>query len=44
MQEPMSTVTKSAALMLGAGLLGAVFFAWQTPAMALMVSAFRYCF
>ncbi|MEM8877481.1 MAG: hypothetical protein AAGD23_06370 [Pseudomonadota bacterium] len=40
----MSIAAKSVALILGAGLLAAVFAAWQTPAMALMVTAFRYCF
>jgi hypothetical protein len=42
--NPMTATAKSAAFLLSAALLGAVFMAWQTPAMALMVSAFRYCF
>jgi hypothetical protein len=29
--------------LMGAGLLGVVFFAWQTPAMALVLSAIRTC-
>jgi hypothetical protein len=40
----MPLVAKSALAIFGAGLLGVVFLAWQTPAMALVLSAIRMCF
>lgn len=40
----MNTAMKSAVAALGALALVTVFFAYQTPAMALVLSAIRYCF